>query len=107
LRDLIRRLSFSADGTVIPIKLTFADNILIGETSDRESTEGRDEIDIDYVGEAFSVDLNARYLKESVDYAPCDYINISTDDPMNGMLVSCGNLEEEGFYYASLIMPFG
>lgn len=107
LRDLIKRLSFSGDGSVIPIKLTFADNILIGETSDRELTEGRDEIDIDYVGEAFNVDLNAKYLKESVDYAPCDYINISTDDPMNGILVSCGNLEEEGFYYASLIMPFG
>lgn len=107
LRDLIKRLSFSGEGSVIPIKLTFSDNILIGETSDREFTEGRDEIDIDYVGDAFSVDLNARYLKEAVDYAPSDYINVSTDDPMNGILVSCGNLEEEGFYYASLIMPFG
>jgi len=107
LRDLIKRLSFSGEGSVIPIKLTFSDNILIGETSDREFTEGRDEIDIDYVGEAFSVDLNAKYLKEAVDYAPADYINISTDDPMNGILVSCGNLEEDGFYYTSLIMPFG
>ena len=107
IKDLIKRLSFSGEGSVIPIKLTFSDNILIGETSDREFTEGRDEIDIDYLGDTFSVDLNAKYLKEAIDYAPCDYINISTDDPMNGILVSCGNLEEEGFYYASLIMPFG
>ncbi len=107
LKDLIRRLSFSGEGNVIPMKLTFTDNMLIGETSDREFTEGRDEIDIDYIGETFSVDLNARFLKEAVDYAPCESINISTDDPSNGILVHCEDATAQGFYYGSLIMPFG
>ena len=107
LKDFIKRLSVTVEGSVIPIKLTFADNVLVGETYDRELTEGKDEIDIEYTGSAFVVELNAKYLKDTIDYAPTDYVNISTDDPLNGILVSCGNLEEDGFYYASLIMPFG
>jgi DNA polymerase-3 subunit beta len=108
LKDLIRRLSFSSEGNVIPIKLTFGDNILIGESSDRELTEGRDEIDIDYLGETFSVELNAKYLKEAIDYAPNEeYIFISTNDPANGLLVHCKDSQGDSYYYASLIMPFG
>lgn len=105
LKEMIKKLSFSVDGSVIPIKLTFADNILIGETTDKEFTEGRDEIDIEYIGESINVGLNAKYLKESIDYAPEDYISIKMDDPSNGIIIE--QSKEGEFKYISLIMPYG
>ncbi len=106
LKDMIRRLSFSADGSVIPIKLSFGDNILIGETTDKDFTEGRDEIDIEYIGEPIDIGLNAKYLKEALDNAPPEeFIHVRIDEPSNGILLE--QLKEGEYKYLSLIMPYG
>lgn len=106
LKDMIKRLSFSVDGSVIPIKLSFADNILIGETTDKDFTEGRDEIDIEYMGEPIDIGLNAKYLKEALDNAPAEeFVQLKMDEPSNGILLE---QSKEGEYrYISLIMPYG
>lgn len=107
--SLLKRIMSVVDASVIPLKISLADNIMIFEVKDPEFGEAKDEIDVDYIGENFEIGLNARYLKEAIEVieGPSkddeDFIEMKFINEEEPIVIEPKNKEDND--YIAIIMP--
>jgi DNA polymerase-3 subunit beta len=103
LRNTLRRLASIGEGKVFPVKFTLADNIAVVEISDPEFGEGRDEIDIDYVGDTFEIGFNGSYILEALNAFDSEKVWFKFTTPDTAALIEADDYEQDP--YKCIIMP--
>ncbi|MCS6957048.1 MAG: DNA polymerase III subunit beta [Aquificaceae bacterium] len=103
LLESLKRLSAIAESSAFPVKITFSENMAILEISDPEYGEGRDELDVDYNGEALEVGFNGRYLIEALDSFDVDTIWMKVVDPDSPVVLESNDEEKDP--YLCVVMP--
>ncbi len=99
----LKRLSGLAEGKVFPVKITLSDNLAVFEFTDPEFGEGREELDVDYVGEPFEVGFNGKYLLESLEAFDSEkvWLKLTTQD--TAALLESDDYDKDP--YRCIIMP--
>ncbi len=103
LRSSLRRLASISEGRILPVKFTLADNVAVIEISDPEVGEGRDEIDIDYIGEPFEIGFNGGYLIEALNAFDSEKVWLKFTTPDTATLLEADDYEQDP--YRCIIMP--
>ncbi len=99
----LRRLSGLAEGKMFPIKITISDNLALFEFADPEFGEGREEIDIDYVGETFEIGFNGKYIMEALDSFESEKVWFKFTTPDTAAILEADDREKDP--YRCIIMP--
>ncbi len=99
----LKRLAGLSEGRVFPVKITLSDNLAILEFMDPEFGEGREELDVDYVGETFEIGFNGRYLIESLDALDSEKAWLKFTTPDTAALLESDDYEKDP--YRCIIMP--
>ncbi|NPA41233.1 MAG: DNA polymerase III subunit beta [Aquificae bacterium] len=102
-KKALKRLSGLAEGKVFPVKITLNDNLAILEFMDPEFGEGREELDVDYVGEVFEIGFNGKYLLEALDALDSDKAWLKFTTPDTAALLESDDYEKDP--YKCIIMP--
>ena len=100
---VLKRLSGLSEGGLFPVKITLLDNLAIFEFVDPEKGEGREEMDIDYLGEPFEIGFNGKYLLEALENMDSKRVWFKFTTPDTASLLEPENYEEEP--YRCIIMP--
>lgn len=97
----LRRVSVISKEKSNAIRMDFVDGSLAVSSSNPDLGEARDEIGMEYAGEALSVGFNARYLMDSLNAMTSEKVVFALQDPLSPTL-----LKEEGSEdYKCVIMP--
>ncbi len=99
----LRRLAGLAEGKIFPVKITLNDNLALLEFMDPEFGEGREEIDVDYVGEPFEIGFNGKYLLEALDALDSEKAWFRFTTPDTASLLESDDYEKDP--YKCIIMP--
>ncbi len=99
----LRRLSSLSDGRMFPIKITLSDNLAVLEFMDPEFGEGREEIDVDYVGDTFEIGFNGKYIMEALDAFDSEKVWFKFTTPDTASLLEADDYEKDP--YKCIIMP--
>ena len=102
-KKALKRLAGLAEGGMFPVKITLSDNLMILEFTDPEFGEGREELDVDFVGENFEIGFNGKYLLEALDSFDSDKIWMKFTDPDSASLMEADDYEKDP--YKCIIMP--
>ena len=103
VKRALKRLSGLAEGKVFPVKITLGDGMAVFEFMDPEFGEGREEIDVDYVGESFEIGFNGKYLMEALDSFDSDRVWMRFTSPDTAALIEADDYERDP--YRCIIMP--
>ncbi len=103
LRNTLRRLASIGEGKAFPVKFTLADNMAVVEISDPEFGEGRDEIDIDYVGDTFEIGFNGSYIIEALNAFDSEKVWFKFTTPDTATLIEADDYTQDP--YKCIIMP--
>lgn len=99
--DSIRRISTLTPSKASIIKLELNTGKLILSTSNPETGEGRDEVDIDYTGESFTLGFNFRYILDVLSVIETEEVIFEINDQFSpGVLRSLSDTNA-----AFVIMP--
>ncbi|HCO38987.1 MAG: DNA polymerase III subunit beta [Aquificota bacterium] len=101
--ESLKRLSSIAESSAFPVKITFSNHLAILEISDPEYGEGRDEIDVDYDGEAVEIGFNGKYLIEALDSFDVDKVWVKMVDPDSAVVIESDDTERDP--YLCVVMP--
>lgn len=99
----LRRLSGLSEGKMFPVKITLSDNLAVLEFMDPEFGEGREELDVDYVGEAFEIGFNGKYILEALDAFDSEKVWFKFTTPDTAALLESDDFERDP--YRCIIMP--
>ena len=99
----LRRLGGLAEGKMFPVKITLGENMAVFEFADPEFGEGREEIDIDYLGESFEIGFNGKYLIEALDAFDSEKVWFRFTTPDTAAILEADDLEKDP--YRCIIMP--
>ncbi len=102
LRSL-KRLSSLSEGKIFPVKITLSDNLMILEFADPEFGEGREELEVDYVGDTFEIGFNGRYLIEALDSFDSEKVWLKFTTPDTASVLEADDYEQDP--YKCIIMP--
>lgn len=99
----LKRLSGLSEGKVFPVKITLGDNLAVFEFIDPEFGEGREEIDVDYIGKPFEIGFNGKYVLEALGAFDSDkvWFRFTTSD--TAALLESDDYEKDP--YRCIIMP--
>ena len=103
VRRALKRLSSLAEGKIFPVKITLSDNLAVFEFMDPEFGEGREEVDVDYVGEPFEIGFNGKYIMEALDAFDSERVWMRFTTPDTAALVEAEDYERDP--YRCIIMP--
>ncbi len=103
LRNTLRRLASIGEGRILPVKFTLGDNIAVIEISDPEFGEGRDEIDIDYVGDTYEIGFNGSYVLEALNAFDSEKVWFRFTTPDTATLLEADDYSQDP--YKCIIMP--
>ncbi len=103
VKRALKRLSGLAEGKVFPVKISLADNLAVFEFMDPEFGEGREELDVDYVGEPFEIGFNGKYILEALDSFDSDKVWFRFTTPDTAALIEADDYEKDP--YRCIIMP--
>ncbi|MDQ7038341.1 MAG: DNA polymerase III subunit beta [Aquificota bacterium] len=103
VKRALKRLSGLAEGKVFPVKITLGDNLAVFEFMDPEFGEGREEVDVDYVGEPFEIGFNGKYILEALDSFESDKVWMRFTTPDTAALIEADDYERDP--YRCIIMP--
>jgi len=101
--ESLKRLSNIAESSAFPVKITFSNHLAILEISDLEYGEGRDEVDVDYDGEAVEIGFNGKYLIEALDSFDVDKVWVKMVDPDSAVVIESDDTERDP--YLCVVMP--
>ncbi len=97
----LRRVSVMSRERSNAIKMDIADGVLAVSSSNPDLGEARDEVTIEYKGEALSIGFNARYLIDALSAMTAEGVVFELQDPLSPAL-----LREEGDEnYKCVVMP--
>ncbi|WP_457599889.1 DNA polymerase III subunit beta [Hydrogenivirga sp.] len=99
----LKRLSGLAEGKVFPVKITLNDNLAVLEFMDPEFGEGREELDVDYVGDTFEIGFNGRYILEALEALDSEKAWFKFTTPDTAALLESDDYEKDP--YRCIIMP--
>jgi DNA polymerase-3 subunit beta len=103
VRRALKRLSGLAEGKVFPVKITLSDHLAVFEFMDPEFGEGREEVDVDYVGEPFEIGFNGKYIMEALENFDSDRVWMRFTTPDTAALIEADDYERDP--YRCIIMP--
>lgn len=103
MKKILKRLSGLSEGKVFPVRITLGDNLAVFELSDPEFGEGREEMDVDYVGDPFEIGFNGKYLLEALEAFDCDKVWLRFTSPDTAALLESDDWEKDP--YRCIIMP--
>ncbi len=103
LKRILKRLSSIAEGNVLPLKMHFADNLLVLEVNDPDFGEGREEMDIEYTEEPYEISFNGKYILDAIDNFDTDEVIFKFTSPDTAALIE--STDEEKDPYKCIIMP--
>lgn len=99
----LRRLGGLAEGKMFPVKITLGENMAVFEFADPEFGEGREEIDVDYLGESFEIGFNGKYIMEALDSFDSEKVWFRFTSPDTAAILEADDLEKDP--YRCIIMP--
>ncbi len=99
----LKRLSGLSEGKIFPVKITLSENLAVFEFMDPEFGEGREEIDVDYVGEPFEIGFNGKYILEALDSFDSEKVWFRFTTPDTAALLESDDYERDP--YRCIIMP--
>ncbi len=99
----LKRLSGLAEGKMFPIKITLGENMAILEFTDPEFGEGREEIEIDYIGDSFEIGFNGKYVMEALEAFETEKVWFKFTTPDTAAILEADDLEQDP--YRCIIMP--
>ncbi len=99
----LKRLGGLAEGKMFPIKITLGENMAVLEFTDPEFGEGREEIDIDYLGESFEIGFNGKYVMEALEAFGSEKVWFKFTTPDTAAILEADDLEQDP--YRCIIMP--
>jgi DNA polymerase-3 subunit beta len=99
----LKRLMSLAEGKIFPVKLTLGDNLAVLEFADPEFGEGREEIDVDYMGDTFEIGFNGKYIIEALDALDSEKTWFRFTTPDTAALLESDDYEKDP--YRCIIMP--
>ncbi|RLJ71474.1 DNA polymerase-3 subunit beta [Hydrogenivirga caldilitoris] len=102
-KKALKRLSGLTEGRIFPVKITLSDNLAVLEFMDPEFGEGREEIDIDYVGEPFEIGFNGKYILEALEVLDSEKAWFKFTTPDTAALLESDDYEKDP--YRCIIMP--
>ncbi len=103
IKRALKRLSGLSEGKIFPVKITLSDNLAIIEFADPEFGEGREELDVDYIGEPFEIGFNGKYLLEALESFDSERVWIRFTTPDTAALLESDDFEKDP--YRCIIMP--
>lgn len=98
---VLKRVSIMSRERSNAIKIDVADSTLTVSSSNPDLGEARDEIEVEYKGEALSAGFNARYLIEALNAMATEMVVFALKDPLSPTLL----MEEGNEDYRCVIMP--
>lgn len=101
--ESLKRLSSIAGASAFPVKITFSDGLAVLEISDPEYGEGKDEVDVDYSGEAIEIGFNGKYLIEALESFDVEKVIIKIVDPDSAVVIESDDTEKDP--YLCVVMP--
>ncbi len=99
----LKRLSGLSEGKVFPVKITLSDNLAVFEFMDPEFGEGREELDVDYIGDPFEIGFNGKYILEALDAFDSEKAWFRFTTPDTAALLESDDYEKDP--YRCIIMP--
>ena len=99
----LKRLSGLSEGKVFPVKITLSDNLAVLEFMDPEFGEGREELDVDYIGDPFEIGFNGKYILEALDSFDSEKVWFRFTTPDTAALLESDDYEKDP--YRCIIMP--
>ncbi len=102
-RRALKRLSGLSEGKIFPVKITLSDNLAVLEFMDPEFGEGREELDVDYIGDPFEIGFNGKYVLEALDSFDSDKVWFRFTTPDTAALLESDDYEKDP--YRCIIMP--
>lgn len=97
----LRRVSVMSREKSNAIKVDIADGTLVLSASNPDLGEAKDEVEIEYKGEALSLGFNARYLIDALNAMSGEKVVFELQDPLSPTLLK----EEKDDNYKCVIMP--
>lgn len=97
----LKRVSLLSDEYSKGVKLYFCNDALLVNTANLDVGEAREEVPLQFKGEAFEVSFNARYLLDLLGVLQDDMVTLGFNDKTSPCVVTCSS--DEGF--CSVIMP--
>lgn len=98
---ILRRVSIMSRERSNAVKMDISDGILLVSSSNPDLGEAKDEIEVEYKGEALTIGFNARYIIDSLSAMKEEFVLFSLRDQLSPSL-----LVEEGHEdYKCVIMP--
>jgi DNA polymerase III subunit beta len=97
----IRRVSIMSREKSKAIRLDITDGVLSVSSSDPDLGEARDEVEVEYSGEAIALGFNARYLIDCLSVMTSDNVNFALQEPSSPTLLK----EEGNEEYRCVLMP--
>lgn len=97
----LRRVSVISREKSNAIRIDIEDGTLAVSSSNPDLGEARDEVGIEYTGEALSVGFNARYLMDSLSAMTSEKVVFALQDPLSPTLLKEAGSED----YKCVIMP--
>lgn len=97
----LRRVSVMSREKSNTIKVDIADGTLVLSASTPDLGEAKDEVEIEYKGEALSLGFNARYLIDALNAMSGEKVVFELQDPLSPTLLK----EEKDDNYKCVIMP--
>ena len=99
----LKRLSGLSEGKIFPVKITLSDNLAVLEFIDPEFGEGREELDVDYIGDPFEIGFNGKYILEALDSFESNKVWFRFTTPDTAALLESDDYEKDP--YRCIIMP--
>ncbi len=103
LKRVLKRLSSIVEGSVLSLKMTFSDNLLVLEVNEPEFGEAREEMDIDYNQEMYEISFNGKYILEALDNFDTDEVIFKFTSPETAALIDSTDPQKDP--YKCIIMP--
>lgn len=97
----LKRVSLLSDEYSKGVKLYFCNGALLVNTANLEVGEAKEELSLDFSGEAFEVSFNARYLLDVLGVVHDEFVVLGFNDKSSPCVVTC----ESSPGFCSVVMP--
>lgn len=105
LTKALRRMAVVASEQTHRVRLAFVPGTVRLSVETSDLGQGREDMEIDYNGEAIELGFNANYLLEILRYIPSDEVRLSLNNPERAVLLEPVTTGEEQLDYLCLVMP--
>lgn len=95
VKRALRRLASLGEGKTFPIRIVLSDNMMLLEFMDPDLGEGREELDVDYVGETFEIGFNGKYILEALDSFESEKVWFKLTTPDTAALLEADDYEKD------------